>query len=91
MGRAEICTHVNAIFILDMAWRHGNIVAMYIDVIPNRGSPPAVLLREAKREGDKIRKRTLCNLSDWPAERIDIFRRLLRGERLVPLAERLRI
>ena len=56
---------------------------MYIDVVPNRNSPPAVLLREAWREGNKTRKRTLANLSDWPQEKIEAFRRLLRDERLV--------
>jgi transposase len=56
---------------------------MYIDVVPNRNSPPAVLLREAWREGNKTRKRTLANLSDWPQEKIETFRRLLRDERLV--------
>ncbi len=57
---------------------------MYIETIPNRNSPPAILLREARREGKKIVKRTLANLSHWPAEQIEAFRRLLRGERLVP-------
>src|SRR6266566_4048821 len=56
---------------------------MYIDVVPNRDSPPAVLLREAWREGKKTRKRTLANLSDWPKEKIENFRRVLRDERLV--------
>jgi transposase len=56
---------------------------MYIDVVPNRNSPPAVLLREAWREGNQTRKRTLANLSDWPKEKIESFRRLLRDERLV--------
>lgn len=56
---------------------------MYIDIVPNRNSPPAVLLREAFREGKKTHKRTLANLSDWPEEKIDAFRRLLRDERLV--------
>lgn len=56
---------------------------MYIDVVPNRNSPPAVLLREAWREGDKTHKRTLANLSDWPKEKIEAFRRLLRDEALV--------
>lgn len=56
---------------------------MYIDTVPNRNSPPAVLLREAWREGNKTRKRTLANLSDWPQEKIETFRRLLRDERLV--------
>jgi transposase len=56
---------------------------MYIDVVPNRNSPPAILLREAWREGNKTHKRTLANLSDWPAEKIEIFRRMLRDEALV--------
>jgi len=56
---------------------------MYIAVVPNRNSPPAVLLREGWREGSKTRQRTLANLSDWPPEKIDAFRRLLRDERLV--------
>src|SRR5436309_14536296 len=57
---------------------------MYIDVVPNRNSPPAVLLREAWREGQKTHKRTVANLSDWPPERIETFRRVLRDEPLVP-------
>lgn len=56
---------------------------MYIDIVPNRNSPPAILLREAWREGNKTHKRTLANLSDWPAEKIEIFRRMLRDEALV--------
>jgi len=60
---------------------------MYIDVVPNRSSRPAVLLREASRDGKKILKRTLANLSDWPAEQVEALRRLLRGERLVPVSE----
>ena len=56
---------------------------MYIDVVPNRNSPPAVLLREAVREGKKTRKRTLANLSDWPQEQVETLRRVLRNERLV--------
>ena len=56
---------------------------MYIETVPNRNSPPAVLLREGWREGDKTRKRTLANLSDWPPEKIETFRRLLRDEPLV--------
>jgi len=56
---------------------------MYIETVPNRNSPPAILLREGWREGHKTRKRTLANLSDWPQEKIDTFRRLLRDEPLV--------
>ena len=60
---------------------------MYIDIVPNRDSPPAVLLRDSVREGKKIRKRTLANLSAWPAARIEALRRLLRGELLLPAEE----
>lgn len=58
---------------------------MFIDVVPNRGSPPAVLLREAWREGKRIRKRTLANLSHLPPDAVDALRRILRGETLVPV------
>jgi len=54
--------------------------AMYIDVVPNRHSPPAILLRESVRNGTTIRKRTLANLSQWEPARIDALRRALRGE-----------
>ena len=56
---------------------------MYVERVPNRSSPPAVLLRQAWREAGKIRKRTLANLSHWPEDRVDSLRRLLRGESLV--------
>src|SRR5208283_4449257 len=56
---------------------------MYISTVPNRNSPPAILLREGWREGNKTRQRTLTNLSDWPQEKIETFRRLLRDEPLV--------
>src|ERR1700675_1974439 len=59
------------------------IAPMYIETVPNRTSPPAILLREGWREGNKTRKRTLANLSDWPKEKIETFRRLLRDEPLV--------
>lgn len=63
------------------------IVTMYIDIVPNRGSPPAVLLREGWREGGKVRKRTVANLSNWPKQRVDALRRLLKGQTLVPADE----
>ena len=56
---------------------------MYIESVPNRGSPPAILLREGWRDGKKTHKRTLANLSDWPPHKVDLFRRLLRDEMLV--------
>jgi hypothetical protein len=61
---------------------------MYVERIPNRNSPPAILLRESYREGDKIKKRTLANLSDWPAGKIEALRRVLRGEAVAPTDER---
>ena len=52
---------------------------MYIEAVPNRGSPSAILLRESYREAGRIKKRTLLNLSDWPHERIAGFKALLKG------------
>jgi transposase len=52
---------------------------MYIESVPNRNSPPAILLRESYRDGGKVRKRTLCNLSNWPAAHIEGLRGVLRG------------
>ena len=56
---------------------------MYIDIVPNRTSPPAVLLREDHREGGRTIKRTLANLSALPPEAIAALRAALKGERLV--------
>jgi Transposase DDE domain len=64
---------------------------MYVAVVPNRGSPPAILLRESYRDGGKVKNRTLKNLSDWPAERIELLRAVLRGDRLVPAGEAVEI
>jgi hypothetical protein len=52
---------------------------MYIESVPNRGSPPAILLRESYREQGRVKKRTLANLSDWPATLVEGFRTLLKG------------
>ncbi len=52
---------------------------MYVARIPNRGSPPAILLRESYREGGKVRNRTLANLSHWPEHRVDALARTLKG------------
>jgi hypothetical protein len=52
---------------------------MYIESVPNRKSPPAILLRESYREGGKVKKRTLCNLTHWPPAQVEGLRRLLRG------------
>jgi len=53
---------------------------MYITAVPNRHSPPAILLRESFRDGDKVRTRTLANLTSWAPERIEAMRRALKGE-----------
>ncbi len=56
---------------------------MYIATIPNRNSPPAILLRESYREKGRVKSRTLANLSSLPPQSIDILRRSLKGENLV--------
>lgn len=56
---------------------------MYVEAVPNRNSPPAILLRESIRKGSRVLKRTLANLSDWPPHKIETLRRLLRDEDLV--------
>lgn len=61
---------------------------MYIESVPNRNSPPAILLREGWREGAKTHKRTLANLSHWPQPKIDTLRRVLRDEVLVSPKDR---
>ena len=57
---------------------------MYVTVIPNRSSPPAILLRESYREAGKTKNRTLANLSGWPSDRIELLRAVLRGDKLLP-------
>jgi len=52
---------------------------MYIESVPNRNSPPAILLRESFREGAKVRKRTLTNLTHWPKPKVEALRAVLRG------------
>lgn len=56
---------------------------MYIDVVPNRTSPPAILLRESVREHGKVVKRTLANLSSLDHSQVEALRAILRGETLV--------
>src|SRR5271167_1312335 len=57
---------------------------MYIEAVPNRNSPPAILLRESYRQHGKVRKRTLCNLSDWPAAHVEGLRGVLKGGTVIP-------
>ena len=62
---------------------------MYIAVVPNRNSPPAILLRESFREHGKVKNRTLANISHWPPAQIEALRQVLKGQTNVapPLAE----
>jgi len=53
---------------------------MYVATVPNRQSPPAILLRESVREGTKVKTRTLGNLTQWPPARVAALKRCLRGE-----------
>src|SRR6202011_3654287 len=57
---------------------------MYIESVPNRNSPPAILLRESYRDAGKIKKRTIANLSDWPTEIVEGLRSLLKGGKVAP-------
>jgi transposase len=57
---------------------------MYIEAVPNRNSPPAILLRETYRQEGRIRKRTLCNLSHWPTAHVEGLRGVLRGGTVIP-------
>ncbi len=53
---------------------------MYVARVPNRGSPPAILLRESYREAGKVKNRTLANLSAWPEAKVDALTRVLKGQ-----------
>jgi len=64
---------------------------MHIHIVPNRGSPPTVLLRESYREGAKVGKRTLANLSSLSAAQIEAIRAALRGEAWQPVAQNFEI
>jgi hypothetical protein len=60
---------------------------MYVTVVPNRDSPPAVLLRESYREGGKVKNRTLANLSKWPPAKVEALRAVLADEAVAAPAE----
>jgi hypothetical protein len=64
---------------------------MHIQAIPNRKAAPTILLRESYREGKKVRKKTLANLTHWPATLVETLRLALTGEALVPKEKVLRI
>ena len=57
---------------------------MYSEAVPNRNSPPAILLRESYRAGGKVRKRTLCNLSGWSPAHVEGLRGVLKGGTVIP-------
>jgi hypothetical protein len=63
------------------------VCVMHIDTIPNRNSRPAYLLRESVREGKRVTKRTLANLSSLPLDQIEMIRRVLKGEKLGPVED----
>ena len=56
------------------------IVVMYVVKVPNRGSPPAILLRESYRQDGKVKNRTLANLSAWPEAKVEALARVLKGQ-----------
>ena len=56
---------------------------MHIDIVPNRTSSPTILLRESYRDGGKVKKRTLANLTSLPMTQVEAIRAILRGETLV--------
>jgi transposase len=56
---------------------------MYVDIVPNRNSPPAILLRESRREGKKTHKRTIANISHLPMDQVHLLKQVLKGEKLV--------
>ena len=59
-------------------------MAVYIEAVPNRNSPPAILLRETYRQNGKFCKRTLCNLSHWPTAHVEGLRGVLKGGTVIP-------
>ena len=60
---------------------------MYIDIVPNRKSRPAILLRESVREGKRIVKRTLANLSSLSLAQAEAIREILKGKAMHPIDE----
>jgi hypothetical protein len=60
---------------------------MYVAKVPNRGSPPAILLRESYRQDGKVKNRTLANLSAWPEAKVDALARVLKGQPLAAALE----
>src|SRR5690242_263923 len=74
------CWHADGVSGSPDADKADMIVVMYVVKVPNRGSPPAILLRESYREDGKVKNRTLANLSSWPEAKVDALSRALRGQ-----------
>src|SRR4249919_2953368 len=72
--------HINGVSVCLDSDTPGMIVVMYVVKVPNRGSPPAILLRESYREAGKVKNRTLANLSSWPEAKVDALTRVLKGQ-----------
>src|SRR6202035_4630993 len=77
---SHICRHVNSVSGCLDPDTPGMIVVMYVVKVPNRGSPPAILLRESYREAGKVKNRTLANLSSWPEAKVEALARVLKGQ-----------
>jgi transposase len=60
---------------------------MYIASIPNRGSKPTIIIREGYRENGKVKNRTIANITQWPAEKIEALRLVLKGKKIAPVDE----
>lgn len=69
---------------------HYNVV-MYIDTVPNRGARPTILLRQSYREGKKVRKVTLANLTHLPPDALQAVKWSIKGKKLVPADEAFQI
>src|SRR6516162_6855022 len=67
-----------------LSLNYDSVVAIVAPCISKRCSPPAILLRESYREGGRVKKRTLLNLCDWPADRTAGFKMLLKGGTVIP-------
>ena len=63
------------------------MVSMFIASVPNRGSPPAILVRESYRVAGQVKSRTLANLSKLPMNAIEVLRQCLKGDRLIPVSD----
>jgi Transposase DDE domain len=72
--------HVNGVSYCLDCHVPGMIVVMYVVRVPNRGSPPAILLRESYRQDGTVKNRTLANLSSWPEAKVDALARALKGQ-----------